>query len=66
MSVEPAIDSNKVQSKAWQHNSRHICTIHVPYHGNDSKGHVPRFSDHQSRISMHDGPRNQVCNFHVK
>ena len=41
--AESANDSNRGQCKAWQHNSRHICTNHVPYHGNDSKGHVFRF-----------------------
>ena len=51
---------------AWQCNSRHVCTKHTPYHVIDSKGHVPRFSDHQSRISMHDGPKNQECNFDFK
>ena len=64
--AEPATHSNRGQNKAWQHNSRHVCTDHVPYHCDDSKGHVPRFSDHQSRISMHDGPKNQVCNFDFK
>ena len=64
--AEPATHSNRGQGKAWQHNSRHVCINHVPYHCNDSKGHVPRFSDHQSRISMHDGPKNQVCNFDFK
>ncbi|KAF5932600.1 hypothetical protein HYC85_028771 [Camellia sinensis] len=58
--AEPATHSNGGQNKAWQHNSKHVCTNHVSYHCNDSKGHVPRFSDHQSRISMHDGPRNQI------
>ena len=46
---------------AWQYNSSNLCTNHVSYHGNDSKGHTSRFSDHQSRISMRDGPRDQVC-----
>ena len=64
--AEPATHSNRGQNKAWQHISRHVCTNHVSYHCDDSKGHVPRFSDHQSRISMHDGPKSQVCNFHVK
>ena len=64
--AEPATHSNRGQNKAWQHNSRHVCTNHVSYHCDDSKGHVPRSSDHQSRISMHDGPKNQVCNFDFK
>ena len=64
--AEPATHSNRGQNKTWQHISRHVCTNHVSYHCDDSKGHVPRFSDHQSRISMHDGPKNQVCNFNFK
>ena len=64
--AEPATHSNRGQGKAWQHNSRHVCINHVPYHCNDSKGHVPRFSDHQSRTSMHDGPKNQACSFDFK
>ena len=44
--AEPATHSNRGQGKAWQHNSKHVCTNHVSYHCNDSKGHVPRFSDH--------------------
>ncbi|KAF5941334.1 hypothetical protein HYC85_022501 [Camellia sinensis] len=54
------------EGKAKHGSSRHICTNHVLYHVCDSKGHVSRFSDHQSRISMHDGPKDQECNFHVK
>ena len=64
--AEPATHSNRGQNKAWQHISRHVCTNHVSYHCDDSKGHVPRFPDHQSLISMHDGPKNQVCNFDFK
>ena len=54
-------DSSRGQSKAWQCISSYVCTNHTPYHVNDSKEDGPRFSDHQSRISMHDGPKNQVC-----
>ena len=51
---------------AWQGNSKHVCTKHIPHHVNDSMGHVPRSSDHQSRIFMRDGPKNQECNFTIK
>ena len=54
-------DSSRGQSKAWQCISSYVCTNHSPYHVNDSKEDGPRFSDHQSRIFMHDGPKNQVC-----
>ena len=64
--AESAIDCNRGQGRAWQYNSRHICTNHVPYHGNDSKEHAPRFSGHQSRISMRDGSRDQVYTFEDK
>ena len=66
MSAEPATHSSRGQKLAWQCNSNNVCTNHAPYHICDSKGHVPRFSDHQSRISMHDGPKNQMCNFYFK
>ena len=61
--LQNLFDSSRGQSFAWQCNSSHICTNHVPYHVSDSKGHAPWFSDHQSRISMRDGPRDQVCTF---
>ena len=64
MSAEPATHSSRGQKLAWQCNSNNVCTNHAPYHICDSKGHVPRFSGHQSRISMHDGPKNQMCNFY--
>ena len=32
---------------------------HTPYHAMDSREHGPRPPGHQSRISMHDGPRSQ-------
>ena len=53
--------SSRGQSFAWQCNSSNVCTSHIPYHVYASKGHGPWFSDHQSRISMRDGPKNQVC-----
>ena len=59
--AEPATHRNKGQNKAWQHISRHVCITHVSYHCDDSKGHMPRFLDHQSCISMHGGPKNRVC-----
>ena len=61
--AESVIDSNRGQGRAWQCNSSYVCTNHVPYHVSDLKGHAPWFSDHQSRISMHDGPRDQACTF---
>ena len=51
---------------AWQGNSKHVCTKHIPHHVNDSMGYVPRSSDHQSRISIRDGPKSQGCNFDLK
>ena len=63
MSAEPAIDSSRGQGIAWQCNSSKVCTNPIPHHVYDSKGHGPWFSDHQSRISMRDGPKNQVCIF---
>ena len=59
--AESVFDSSRGQNIAWQCISSNVCTNHTPYHIHDSKGYDSRFSDHQSRISMHDGPRNQVC-----
>ena len=56
-------DSSRGQDFAWQCNSSNVCTYQAPFHVYDSKGHGPWFSDHQSRISMRDGPRDQVCTF---
>ena len=36
---------------------------HTPYHVYGSKEHGTWFSDHQSRISMRDGPKNQSVQF---
>ena len=66
MPAKPATHSSRGQQNAWQCDSKHVCTKHNPYHIFDSKGDVPRFSDHQSRISMHDDPRNQEGNFDFK
>ena len=66
MPAEPATHSSRGQNLAWQYNSSHLCTKHTPYHVCDSKGHVPRFSGHQSRIPMHDGPKDQMCTFNLK
>ena len=66
MPAEPATHSSRGEILAWQCNSKHVCTKHTPYHTSDSKEDMPRFSDHQSRISMHDGPKNQECNFDLK
>ena len=59
--AESCFDSSRGQNRAWQCISSKCVHQHIPYHVYDSKGHGSRFSDHQSRISMHDGPRNQVC-----
>ena len=66
MLAKPADHSSRGQQNAWQCNSKHVCTKHNPYHVLDSKEVVPRFSDHQLRISMHDGPKNQEGNFDFK
>ena len=66
MPAEPATHSSRGQNYAWQCDSSHLCTKHTLYHVCDSKGHVPRFPDHQSRISMHDGPKKRECNFDFK
>ena len=39
---------------------------HTPYHVYDLKGHGSWFSDHQARISMRDGLRDQVCIFYME
>ena len=54
-------DSSRRQNLAWQCISSNVCTNHTPYHVSDSKGHGLRFLDHQSRNTMPDGPKNQVC-----
>ena len=64
--LQNLFDCSRGQSFAWQCNSSNVCTNHIPYHVYDSKGHGPWFSDHQSRISMRDGLRNQVCAFDFK
>ena len=66
MPVKPATHSSRGQQNAWQCDSKHVCTKHNPYHILDSKGDVPRSLDHQSRISMRDGPKSQGCNFDFK
>ena len=59
--VESVFDSSRGQYLARQCISSDVCTNHTPYHIHDSKEDGSRFSNHQSRISMRDGPRNQVC-----
>ena len=56
------------RGKTWHGNafSSKYLHQHPPYHVHDSKEDGPRPSGHQSRISMRDGPRNQVCHFNVK
>ena len=51
---------------SWQCNSSNVCTNPIPYHVYDSKGYGSWFSDHQARISMRDGPKNQVCIFDME
>ncbi|GMP77811.1 hypothetical protein CsSME_00033961 [Camellia sinensis var. sinensis] len=50
-------DSSRGQNKAWQCISSKCVHQHIPYHVCDSKRYGARFSDHQSRISMRDGPK---------
>ena len=64
--AEPATHSSRGQNLAWQLNSSNVCTKHIPYHVCYSKEDVPRFSGHQSRISMHDGQRVKMCNFSME
>ena len=59
--AESDFDSSKGQNIAWQCISSNVSTHHPPYHIHDSMEDGSRYSDHQSRISMRDGPRNQVC-----
>lgn len=61
--AESVFDSSRGQNLAWQCISSRCVHHHIPYHAYDSKGRGSRFSDHQSRISMRDGPRNQVVHF---
>ena len=64
--AESCFDSSRGQNKAWQCIPSKFVHQHIPYHVNDSKWHGSWFSDHQSRISMRDGPRDQVCHFDFK
>ena len=64
--AETCFDSSSGQNMTWQCISSNVCTDHTPYHIHDSKEHGTRFSDHQSRISMRDGPRNQVVHFQYR
>ena len=64
--VESCFDSSRGQNKAWQCIPSKCVHQHIPYHVYDSKWHGSRFSDHQSRISTRDGPRNQVMHFDFK
>ena len=66
LSAESCFDSSKGQT--WHGNafSSKCMHHHTPYHAYDSKEFGTRPSGHQSRISMHDGPRSQVVHFHVK
>ena len=66
LSAETCFDSSKGQNMAWQCISSNVCTNHTPYQIHDSKEHGTWFSDYQSRISMRDGPRNQVVHFDFK
>ena len=34
---------------------------HTPYHAMDSREHGPRSPGHQSRVSMHDGPKAKLA-----
>ncbi|GMP56276.1 hypothetical protein CsSME_00020827 [Camellia sinensis var. sinensis] len=54
---EPCFDSSRGQTRHG--NAFHIKCLHNqrPYHVMDSREFGPRPSDHQSRISMHDGSR---------
>ena len=61
--LKPAADSSRGQNKAWQCISSKCVHQHIPYHVCDSKGYVPWFSDHQSRISMRGGPKSQSVQF---
>ena len=65
-SCRTCFDSSRGQNKAWQCILSKYVHQYTPYHVYDSKGDSTRFLDHQSRISMRDGPRNQVVHFHVK
>ena len=50
-------DSSRGQNMALQCISSNVCTNHTSYHIYDSKGYGLRFSDHQSRTSLHDGSK---------
>lgn len=52
--------------KAWQSIFKACLHQHPPYHVRDSKEDGPRPSDHQSHISMRDGPRSQSMQFNIR
>ena len=55
--LKPAVDSSRGQAVYGMEFSNKCVHGHTPYHAMDSREHGPRPSGHQSRISMHDGPK---------
>ena len=48
-------------SSAWYGILSKCVHGHIPYHAIDSREHDPRPPGHQSRISMHDGPKAKLA-----
>ena len=64
--AETCFDSSRGQNIAWQCISSKCMHQPTPYHVHDSKEFGTWPSDHQSCISMRDGPRSQVVHFDFK
>ena len=64
--AEPVLIAAEGKTRHGDEFSSKCVHQYTPYHVYDSKGDRSRFSDHQSRISMRNGPRKQVVYFYVK